>query len=63
MAKSINPISILRAIRLNRQKRKTLSAIEDFLEFDAKPQEVKQELWRKAVEREKNRPKWKCNLP
>ena len=59
MAKSINPISILRSIRLKRQKRITLSAIEDFLEFDAKPLEEKQKLWEKAVEREKNKAKWK----
>lgn len=58
MAKSINPISILRSIRLKRQKRKTLSAIEDFLEFDGKPLEEKKKLWEKAVEREKNRAKW-----
>ncbi len=59
MAKSINPISILRSIRPKRQKRKTLSAIEDFLKFDAKPLEEKQKLWEKAVEREKNKAKWK----
>lgn len=59
MFKSINPISFIRSIRLKRQKKETLRSIEDFLEFDAKPIEEKQELWRKAVEKEKNKAKWK----